>query len=304
MSAHNNLHALLYYATSAEQIALTTQLYQLARYALLERLGQRRFRNPAVILDLDETVLNNTAYQAWLIQSGSNYEDSTWNAWCDAAEADAISGAAEFIAFATANGVTPIFITSRQNQTRSGTSRYVYTTRLFMKGMSAVIVSTPGGNISYSLENKYFARIFCEQVRRFEIILSIGDNLSDYAEYYGVVVGADGQLDTKIHPTARARRQAVLQDVQLFGRDFILMPNSAYGGWLRAFEANKIGASDELAFTTDQVREPLVEPQEEFVLANGKVFKAIEPKFAPKHLRIWGGPGAPKSPPAPLSSVG
>ena len=110
MTAHNNLHALLFNATSAEYMVMTMQMYQLARRVVTERLAQRIFRKPVVILDLDETILNNAAYQAWLIRTGSNYADSTWNEWCDAYEAEAVPGAIEFVLFVQHAGVTPIFI--------------------------------------------------------------------------------------------------------------------------------------------------------------------------------------------------
>jgi predicted secreted acid phosphatase len=314
MSAHNNLHALLFFATSAEQIALSTQTYNLARHALNERLATRRFRNSAVVFDLDETVFDNSAYQAWLIASGSNYSDATWNKWCDQAEAEAVPGAAEFVRFVVAAGVTPLFITSRQVVTRRGTAQNLFslgliseeeynfestagdegshalTTRLFMKGMRPLSIPHPSGDRAYQLRNKYEHRIFCEQARGFEIILSLGDNLSDYAEYYGNVYDASGEPTAGQHPSPAARRQAVLQDLPLLGRDFILIPNCSYGGWLRAFEANGLGASDELANTPAKVREELKEPQEEFVFGSDQKVTAKGPKFSRQSLRIWSGP--------------
>jgi predicted secreted acid phosphatase len=310
MAAHNNLHALLYQATSAEYVVLCLQAYQLARQALLTRLGTGTFRSPAVILDLDETVLDNSAYQAWLIRAGMNFhEDSSWRRWCDLGVARAVPGAVEFVRFAVNNGVKTLFITSRQNITRAGTARNLAmlglltpeelakeegdgdpaVTRLFMKGMPMVTVPRPDGTQDYPLGNKFEQRVFCQQVRGHEIILSVGDNLSDYAEYYGQVVTPQGEFVKGVHPTTAARRSAALQDAALFGRDFILIPNSTYGGWLRAYEANRLGAGDELAWTAEQVREGLAEPQDEFVFDGGtKTAQPVGPKF-PDRLRVWDG---------------
>ena len=102
-------------------------------------------------------------------------------------------------------------------------------TRLFMKEMSPVVVVKPSDKVTYCMENKYQQRVFCEQVRRFEIVLSVGDNLSDYAEHYGVVTDVSGRAVKGLHPSPGSRRDAALQDRQLFGRDFILIPNAAYG---------------------------------------------------------------------------
>jgi predicted secreted acid phosphatase len=318
MTSHNNLHTVLFNATSAEYYALTTQAYKLARHATIERLNEGTFTNPAIVFDLDETVLDNSPYQAWLISKGYNYHDDTWNKWCDTGSADAVPGAIEFIRFVRENGIEPIFITSRRNSTRRGTAENLHRlelladdelsaettatlpadhalkTRLFMKDMTSVDVARPSGLKKYDLKNKYMQRVFCEEVRGFEIILSVGDNLSDYAEYYGSVLTDKGET-TKKHPSAASRRAAARQDAQLFGRDFILIPNPTYGGWLRAFEAEDqlLGASDEIAYTPALVREALNEPQADFIYDNGqKTVKAKGPKLSEANLRIWTGPTA------------
>lgn len=292
MTSHNNLHSLLFQATSAEYIALCVQTYQLARHAVLERLNEGTYRNPAIIFDLDETILDNSAYQKWQVAAGTNFDETTsWRDWCNAAEAGAVPGAIEFVRFATELRITPIFITTRENVTRSGTAENLHSlglfdddelrfeksypkepvaqlshalkTRLFMKQMGKVNVPRPNGDKDFLLENKFDQRVFCERVRKFEILLSIGDSLGDYAEYYGRVFDKNARrIDG--HPTIAGRRSAVWQDIRLFGREFILVPNATYGGWLRALEANNLGAGDELGATGQPVRLPLKEPQSPF----------------------------------------
>jgi predicted secreted acid phosphatase len=311
MPSHNTLHGLLFQATGAEYVVLCTQMYQLARHALLSRLGAKTFRNPAVIFDLDETLLDNSEYHAWQLAAGTNFDEQTsWKTWCNLGRAKAVPGAVEFVRFVLDNNVTPIFITSRQNETRKGTAKNLvafgllskdeatddaYKTRLFMKGMGPVPVTRPDKQDHVPIRNKFEQRIFCEQVRNFEVVLSVGDSLADYAEYYGTVFDKEGSVVPHQHPSAAARRFAALQDLPLFGRDFILIPNSIYGGWLRAFEANSIGAGDELAQTGNQVREPLREPQDEFDYessAGPQLSKPLGRKFSKENLAIWKGPTA------------
>jgi predicted secreted acid phosphatase len=313
MTSHNGLHGLLYQA-SAEYIALCVQAYRLARHAVVDRLEQGIVVKPAVVLDLDETVFNNSAYQAWQIKAGRNFDEETsWKQWCDEGRATAVPGAVEFVRFMESKNIVPIFITSRQNETRSGTaenlrrlglisdeecererlygdlSDHALHTRLFMFNMPDYSAHIASGHKIHELTNKFQARIFCEQVRGFEIILSVGDNLADYAEAYGSVVNSAGSV-IRGTPSPEARITTVLQDLPLFGRDFVLIPNSTYGGWLRAYEGNLLGASDELAATGGQVREPLDEPQGTFIFDSGKSVKANGPKFSPDHLVIWDGP--------------
>jgi predicted secreted acid phosphatase len=318
MTAHNTLHGLLYQATSAEYIALCVQMYQLARHALVERLRSGTFRQPAVIFDLDETLLDNSAYAAWQIGFGYNFDEQTsWKAWCNTSQSGAVPGGFEFVRFAKEAGATPIFITTRLNETRVGTARnlmkwgalteeefraeeqngddpqHAFKTRLFMKGMADVQVDRPSGKQTFHLANKFMQRVFCERALGFEIILSIGDNLSDYAEYYGRVFDPTGEPAPGEFPTVESRRTSVWQDLPLFGRDFILIPNSTYGGWLSAFEANGLGASDELAFTGNQVREGLKEPQESFTYDCSKTAAPKGRKFSARTLRTWEGPPPP-----------
>jgi 5'-nucleotidase (lipoprotein e(P4) family) len=192
MTAHNTLHGLVYQATSAEYIALCVQMYQLARHALVDRLRSGTFRRPAVIFDLDETLLDNSAYAAWQIGSGYNFDEQTsWKAWCNTSQSGAVPGGFEFVRFAVEAGATPIFITTRLNETRIGTARnlmnwgalreeefraeeqngaqpeHAFNTRLFMKGMPDVQVDRPNGKQTFRLANKFMQRVFCEQALGF-----------------------------------------------------------------------------------------------------------------------------------------
>ena len=317
MTAHNNLHSLLFQTTSAEYIALCVQTYQLARHIILERLAEGTYRKPAIVFDLDETILDNSPYQKWQIVSGSNFDEKTsWREWCEASEAGAVPGAVEFVRFASERNITPIFITSRENVTRKGTAKNLHAlglisdselskeleysnhpdrlqthamqTRLFMKGMGEVAVSLPNEKKTYNLEGKFDQRVFCERVLGYEIAFSIGDNLGDYAEYYGRIFDKDGNRADG-HPTVKGRRAAVWQDVRLFGHEFLLVPNATYGSWLRALEGNDLGASDELAGTGEPVRMPLEEPQQPFHYgaikpadAKGSKLDAIPGQWYPK----------------------
>jgi predicted secreted acid phosphatase len=274
----------------------------LARHIILERLKEGTYRNPAIVFDLDETVLDNSPFQKWQIVAGTNFDETTsWREWCDAGEAGPVPGAVEFVRFASELSITPIFITSRENVTRRGTAENLHKlglisddelrlelaypadpagqqahamkTRLFMKKMGTVNVPVPSGTKDYILENKFDQRVFCERARGFEIAFSIGDSLGDYAEYYGRIFDKNGERSDG-HPTIKGRRAAVWQDIRLFGHEFLLVPNATYGSWLRALEGNNLGSSDELAATGDPVRMPLKEPPDPFHYGDGKTADA------------------------------
>ncbi|MEZ4302267.1 MAG: hypothetical protein R3B70_45485, partial [Polyangiaceae bacterium] len=99
---------------------------------------------------------------------------------------------------------------------------------------------------------------FLETERGYNICLSIGDNLGDYADYYGAFEPKDGRA---IHSKWERRRYSAEQDRAAWGTDFILLPNAIYGGWLRALYENGVGDESERSYVAEPVRGPLAPSQ-------------------------------------------
>src|SRR5689334_13596792 len=97
--------AILWTQSSAEYRALAYQTFVLARLRLDQALQTQRRKgpttHPALIVDVDETVLDNSRFQAELILRGAAYTAESWKAWCDRAEAGAVPGAVDFLKYAT-----------------------------------------------------------------------------------------------------------------------------------------------------------------------------------------------------------
>jgi predicted secreted acid phosphatase len=276
---HNNLDAVTYYQTSAEQFALCVQTYRFARMCLDTRVKSGMFTNPCLVMDLDETVFDNSEYNAWLIATGRNYhEPTTWKAWCREARAMAVPGAVGFIRYASDMlGLPVYYITSRvdadcrketwQNLLKIGVPLRedeinpgdLTKCRLFMKGMGERTYTSPGGTQKVKLDNKFQQRTFLETERGCNIVLSVGDNLGDYADYYGANEVRGGKT---YHSTWDRRKFCAEQDRASFGTDFILIPNMVYGGWLRALHDNGIGDESERSYSSEPVRGPLAPSQQ------------------------------------------
>src|SRR5690606_5860341 len=92
-AADDNLNAVLWVQRSAEYRATAAQTYRAATARLDEALGQADWNalvpaeregsgrpqlKPAVVLDIDETVLDNSPYQARLVRDGGEYSDPSW----------------------------------------------------------------------------------------------------------------------------------------------------------------------------------------------------------------------------------
>src|SRR5262249_40393591 len=118
--------ATLYVQSAAEYRACCLQTFAWAT----ERLAAKRKEHtggkpPAVVLDLDETVLDNSAFQTFLDRERLPYEDRYWEDWEEnyPHELQAIPGACEFITAAEKQGVTVIYISNRLEKYRASTIR-------------------------------------------------------------------------------------------------------------------------------------------------------------------------------------
>lgn len=126
-AADDNLNAVLWMQTSAEYRANSLQTYRAAARLLdraikdrswdaldaAERSNAARGLPPAVILDVDETVLDNSPYQARLVAAGGEYDEAQWAAWVREQKATAIPGVLEFAKAARTRGVALFFISNR-----------------------------------------------------------------------------------------------------------------------------------------------------------------------------------------------
>ncbi|NQZ65885.1 MAG: hypothetical protein HRT99_01545 [Mycoplasmatales bacterium] len=68
---------------------------------------------PVVFMDIDETILNNVAYQAYMIRTESSFSEETFEKWIKDEEATKIDGAVEFINHVWKNGGVVMFNSNR-----------------------------------------------------------------------------------------------------------------------------------------------------------------------------------------------
>src|SRR5260370_28367206 len=116
--------AVLWQQSSGERRALSYQAFALARLMLDRDLRMnRRLRQPrAVIVDLDETILDNGLYQGMQVRNHVNFNQKDWTEWVNRAEATAVPGSIEFLSYAAARGVTVFYITNRNDIQKQGTA--------------------------------------------------------------------------------------------------------------------------------------------------------------------------------------
>ncbi|MEZ4380788.1 MAG: 5'-nucleotidase, lipoprotein e(P4) family [Nannocystaceae bacterium] len=223
------LSATVYNATAAEYRAATLQAFAVAKVALdaaladgmwsaaPEQQGDVRDLPPAVILDVDETVLDNSPYQAWLAKVGGRFEPATWSAWVEAREAPAIPGAVDFTRYAASKGVTVFYVSNRDVSGEAATR----------DNLAAHGFPLADGDVDVVLlKNEREDWGSAKGTRRaavaagFRVVMLVGDNLGDFTD------SSEGSMD---------QRGAIVEHHgDWWGSRWIMIPNPMYGGWEKA----------------------------------------------------------------------
>lgn len=177
-----------------------------------------RGKKPAVVFDVDETVILNRGYEYWLTL-GNSYKSEDFDAWArDGARYVApVPGAVTGIRRLREAGIAVVYNTNRPSNAAEGTARAleavgivgaVHGETLFLSGDDAL-----GGNKDG--RRKTISDRFC-------VVALAGDNLGDFAEALN---------DKELAPLARREMSARGDIAQLWGNGWFLIPNAAYGFW-------------------------------------------------------------------------
>src|SRR5262249_29103744 len=134
--ASDLLNAVLWMQRSAEFKASALTAFALARIRLdqaladpawtgapKEQTGAYQSLPPAVILDLDETVLDNSGYQAWMTLRGTSFDPKTWNAYVNTVTSLAVPGALEFARYGGERGVNAFGVPMRRGEEERATRK-------------------------------------------------------------------------------------------------------------------------------------------------------------------------------------
>lgn len=233
--ADDNLNATVWFQTSAERDQVYRQIYRAAAAQLdaaIADLGwdamprherkddPRALRKLAIIVDIDETVLDNAPYQARRVAAGDEYTSATWSAWVaqplsGKPGAKALPGAAEFARTATARGVTVFYISNREATSADATLKALRDAGFPAEASQFLGKGTDvSGCTQSSGSDKYCRRLMV--AREYRVIMLFGDQLSDFLSETG---------------TPAKRRQLAADYGDWFGQRWWMLPNPMYGAW-------------------------------------------------------------------------
>ena len=225
---HENLNATVWMQTAVEYEASALQAYRAAHAALdaaltdpswtaaTEQTGRVSSLPPAIVLDLDETVLDNSAFEARLIADDAPYSDAAFDDWCREEKAGAVPGAVAFLKYAKSRGVTPIYVTNRSAAVETAT-RHVLA-RLGIPVETATDVVLARHEQGWETSDKGARRAYVAQ--RYRILLLVGDNFEDFVSVRDKSMAGRDQLAAKY--------------TEWWGAKWIVLPNPTYGSWEQA----------------------------------------------------------------------
>jgi 5'-nucleotidase (lipoprotein e(P4) family) len=179
----------------------------------------------AVVLDLDETVLDNSVYQARLLRDRADYDQKSWGQWIEAAEAELVPGAREYIATARKLGHTVFFLSNRDCTTPAPTPEDKCPAKtLTLKNLVALGIDLKPDpdhlflrkeRPEWTASSKTLRRALIAE--KYRIVALVGDDLGDF-------------VDPATYAADRERL------VGHFGVNWFLLPNPIYGSWLNPYD--------------------------------------------------------------------
>jgi len=199
----------LVWQQSAEVTALQIQAYQLARFKIDEDFKKHGSKKSAIIVDLDETILSNTAYQNKLAKLGESHSAESWTQWVHSRKSTAIAGAVEFLNYVSKKGYEIVYLSNRK--TAEFTDSEINLKALGLPVKKDFLLLKEGADRAKAFHRNEIAKTH-------RIAMQIGDNLIDFSDIYE-------------RKSSSERKKLVLLEKNKFGTEYIIIPNPMYGDW-------------------------------------------------------------------------
>lgn len=231
----NGHRAELWFGTSAEYRAIARQTFVAVRGAVARRMERSEVDKPAaVVMDLDETVFDNSEFNLRLAAMGLSYSESDWEEWTEScwSRVKAVPGSVEFVNDMLGQGVAVLFVTNR-NLEQVDETMMTLREGLGIDLHAAMGLAT-GGSVVFARIDSASKQARLDAIRReYNVVAFIGDNLADFGS----------ELEQARFPTMAARRIAVdsLQHVGKWGTEWFVLPNPMYGDWEQLAKRDALG---------------------------------------------------------------
>ncbi|HEX9984583.1 MAG TPA: HAD family acid phosphatase [Thermoanaerobaculia bacterium] len=232
-AGHTLINASLWVQSAAEYEAAALQTYGNARRMLDAALADPTWSAmpgqnataampPAVILDLDETVLDNVRFEARMVRAGKTYTPEDWLQWVSESAAGTVPGAREFLEYARGRGVTPFYITGRKAVEEAATLRNLQQLGLPLSAAEDTLF-VRGERPEWDSGDKGPRREYVAS--RYRVLLLVGDDLNDFVN---------------AREKSQAEREEIMRTTAAnWGTKWFMLSNPMYGSWEDAAAAGK-----------------------------------------------------------------
>jgi 5'-nucleotidase (lipoprotein e(P4) family) len=230
VAGDDNLNAVLWMQRSAEYQAVAEQTYRAAADRLDAALKEPNWDalvpeergnaatglKPAVVMDVDETVLDNSPYQARLIRNGKEFDEVSWDQWVAEKKAKPIPGVVDFAKTATAKGITVLYVSNRAVHLTDATLANLRSAGLpvadnsVLLGLGTVVKDCEQNGSEKNCRRKLVGR-------QYRVLMQFGDQLGDFVQV--------------VANTPDGRAQLLRQYHDWFGERWWMLPNPSYGSW-------------------------------------------------------------------------
>ena len=216
--------SVLYVQTSTEFAANNIQTFNNASKALdmalkdktwtaaLEQKDSFVSKDPAIIIDVDETVLDNSSFQSRTILSGLSYPNG-WAKWVNESKATAVEGVYEFLHYANESNVKIFYVTNRLESFREPTIRNLKSLGLpFDDNLNSLIMREDEDVRDKTKRRKNIAEDY-------RIVLLLGDQLTDFIS----------TKEAYVYHSDRKKLANKYSD--MWGSKWFMITNPTYGRW-------------------------------------------------------------------------
>lgn len=199
-----------WFRTAAEYRALALQTYRVAWYAVRDRAANLERGTWAVIMDADETVLDNSDFERRIAETGTPFEEPLWDAWVMEEAAGLIPGAAWFIDHVEDMGGRVAIVTNRDHRLCPATRRNLDALGIRPAALLCETDTSEKEPRFRMVENGTAA----DGLPPLQVVAWIGDNIGDFPN-----------LDQSV-------RMGTDSPFRLFGERYFVLPNPMYGSWM------------------------------------------------------------------------
>jgi 5'-nucleotidase (lipoprotein e(P4) family) len=220
------LNATLWMQRSVEYKANSLAVFALAKMRLDQALADKKWTGapveqtgnyqdlpPALILDADETLIDNSRYQVWMLLNDKTFAPKTWTDFVNSNESEAMPGALDFLKYADSKGVKLFYVSNRTAEEEAGTRVNFERLGFPMSGNVDTFLfarKKPDWGSAKGTRRAFVAKDY-------RVLLMLGDNFGDFTDAYR---GSEAE-----------RLKAFEDNKERWGREWIMLANPAYGSF-------------------------------------------------------------------------